>query len=148
MWKDSKSGDDMVPADRGSMVMEPKPVSFDGTWSWCCSGRAYVWPALRNVANRASLTGVGAHGSAEPDEAELTEDVREQRDEVSDTIDSGDDREESERTDGRRLGNSLTSGGTNLAFGQRQSYVVRAMASRCALAMAEQNDSRRDPEPA
>jgi hypothetical protein len=94
------------------------------------------------------LTGVGAHGYTEPDEAELTEEVREQRDDVSDTIDSGDDSEESERTDGRRLGNSLMSGGANLAVGQRQSYVVRAMASRCARAMAEQNDSRRDPEPA
>jgi hypothetical protein len=94
------------------------------------------------------LTGVGAHVCAEIDEAELTEDVREQCEGVSDTIDSGEDKDESEETrDGLRVGQSLISDGAHLVVGQRQSTFER-IASLWALAIAEQKDNRRAPEPA
>lgn len=129
MRKLAKSGEDMGSADRGSIATEPT-ASFGGIWSAgaCCSGRAYVCLAFCNVANRPSLTGTGAKGNAETDDAELTEEVREFCDDVSDTIDSGDEREESEREDGRRLRPS--SGGVHRRTSQRQSVVVRPKASR------------------
>jgi len=90
----SRSGDDIGSAHRGSIVIDPtvsKP--FCGACCWPRQGS----PAQRKVANRASLTDVGAHAFAlEAEDAEEIDDAREDRDELSETMDSGDDDEEPE----------------------------------------------------
>jgi hypothetical protein len=85
----SKSGDDIGSAHIGSNVMGPTVSNpFCDTCCWPGHGS----PAQRKVASRASLTDVGAHPFAlETDEAEEIDDAREVLDELSETMDSGDE---------------------------------------------------------
>jgi len=114
----------------------------------CCCWPGHGNPAQRKVANRASLTDVGAHVFVlVTDEAEEIDDAREERDELSETIDSGDDEDEDpdvDWTDGRRLDSWYASRPLNLVF-QLQSITDLAIEVFCACDIAVHIDDRLDP---
>jgi hypothetical protein len=93
----SKSGEDIGSADNGSAHIGSNVIDpiLSNTFCGVCCWPGHGSPAQRKVANRASLTDVGAEAYAlVTDEADEIDDAREDRDELSETIDSGEEEDD------------------------------------------------------